>query len=107
MNDEAHSQVQTSYQIDKDVEEWVRAGKIKRQQQQKEKMTTDLVVAGAVKEGKREKDQGIRMGAEKSGLVGGVPLQSQKQEIVNTLVGMGSSMREFSSEVEGKLEKAY
>lgn len=56
MNDEAHSQVQTSYQIDKDVEEWVRAGKIKRQQQQKEKMTTDLVVAGAVKEGKRDKD---------------------------------------------------
>ena len=47
------------------------------------------------------------MGADKSGLVGGVPLQSQKQEIVNTLVGMGSSMREFSSEVEGKLEKAY
>ena len=70
-------------------------------------MTTDLVVVGSVKERKKVKDQGIKMGGEKGGVVGGVPLQSQKQEIVNTLVGMGSSMREFSSEVEGKLEKAY
>ena len=70
-------------------------------------MTTDLVVLGSVKEGKKVKDKGIKMGGEKGGVVGGVPLQSQKQEIVNTLVGMGSSMREFSSEVEGKLEQAY
>lgn len=47
------------------------------------------------------------MGKDKGGTVGGVPLQSQKQEIVNTLVGMGSNMREFSTEIEGKLELAY
>ena len=36
-----------------------------------------------------------------------VPLQSQKADIVNTLVGINDNMRLFSDEVEGKLEKAY
>ena len=39
-------------------------------------MTTDLVVLGSVKEGKKVKDKGIKMGGEKGGVVGGVPLQS-------------------------------
>jgi len=76
MDDEAHSQVQTSYQIDKDVEDWVRAGKIKREKQKKDEMTTDLVVVGAVKDGKKEKEQGLKLGPDKGGVVGGVPLQA-------------------------------
>jgi len=76
MDEEAYALVQTGYIIDKDIEDWVKNGKIKREKQKKDEMTTDLVVAGAVKEGKKEKEQGIRMGPDKGGVVGGVPLQS-------------------------------
>jgi len=39
-------------------------------------MTTDLVVAGDVKEGKKEKEQGLKLGPDRGGVVGGVPLQA-------------------------------
>jgi hypothetical protein len=47
----------------------------------------------------------MRLGG--TGLTGSVPLQKQKADIVDQLLGMNNSMKDFSGEVESKLEHAY
>ena len=50
------------------------------------------------------KPEGIQMGNEK---VMDVSLQKQKEDIVNKLVGMNTNIREFTSNVEERLTRAY
>jgi hypothetical protein len=50
----------------------------------------------------------LQMGGSKaSGIVGSEPLQKQKSDIVDKLIRMNENMRDYTLDVEARLEKAH
>jgi len=50
----------------------------------------------------------LQMGGSKaSGIVGSEPLQKQKSDIVDKLLRMNENMRDYTLDVEARLEKAH
>jgi len=46
-------------------------------------------------------------GSKASGIVGSEPLQKQKSDIVDKLLRMNENMRDYTLDVEARLEKAH
>ena len=71
---------------------------------QNAKYRQDLAVITEEQTKQKESVGMIRMGA--AGVIGSMPLEKQKDEIVNTLHNMNDNMKEYTKDVESRLEKA-
>ena len=67
-------------------------------------MQSKIAIIEEDEEDEDARQEGISMGNEKKM---DVSLQKQKEDIIDKLVGMNTNMRQFSSNVEDRLNKAY